>query len=137
MCWYYEIHSFSHHVQLFNRLLCLFQENRLDICCFVRGSKKDVVQNNGALYKLFEAVYVPVLLNKWVRPLVVVTFFAWICSSLAVIPHIDVGLDQEQTFPDDSPVQKYFSVSILLSIHKFVNCFNYLFQTNCIFLCST
>lgn len=66
--------------------------------------------NNGALYKLFEAVYVPSLLNKWVRPAVMVVFFGWLCSSLAVIPHIDVGLDQEQSVPADSPVQKYFSV---------------------------
>lgn len=84
-------------------------ENRYDICCFVRGSKKDVVPNNGALYKLFEAVYVPMLLNKWVRPAVMVVFFGWLCSSLAIIPHIDVGLDQEQSVPADSPVQKYFS----------------------------
>ncbi|KAK3917399.1 NPC intracellular cholesterol transporter 1 [Frankliniella fusca] len=83
-------------------------ENRYDICCFARGSKKDIVPNNGALYKLFEVAYVPMLLNKWVRPLVVVVFFGWLCSSLAVIPHIDVGLDQEQSVPDDSPVQKYF-----------------------------
>ena len=82
----------------------------------MRGSKKDVVQTNGALYKLFEAVYVPLLLNKWVRPVVVVGFFAWICTSLAVIPHVDVGLDQEQSVPADSPVQKYFSVSIQLSM---------------------
>lgn len=65
---------------------------------------------NGALYKLFEACYVPMLLNKWVRPAVMVVFFGWLCSSLAVIPHIDVGLDQEQSVPADSPVQKYFSV---------------------------
>ncbi|XP_034244049.1 NPC intracellular cholesterol transporter 1 isoform X2 [Thrips palmi] len=84
-------------------------ENRYDICCFVRGSKKDVVPNNGALYKLFEAAYVPMLLNKWMRPAVMVIFFGWLCSSLAVIPHIDVGLDQEQSVPADSPVQKYFS----------------------------
>lgn len=88
----------------------LLQENRYDICCFVRGSKKDVVTSNGCLYKLFEAVYVPMLLSKWVRPVVMVGFFAWICTSLAVIPHIDVGLNQEQSVPADSPVQKYFLV---------------------------
>ncbi|XP_026286782.1 NPC intracellular cholesterol transporter 1 isoform X2 [Frankliniella occidentalis] len=83
-------------------------ENRYDICCFARGSKRDIAPNNGALYKLFEVAYVPMLLNKWVRPFVMVVFFGWLCSSLAVIPHIDVGLDQEQSVPDDSPVQKYF-----------------------------
>lgn len=35
-------------------------------------------------------------------------FLGWLCSSLAVIPYIDVGLDQELSMPEDSYVTTYF-----------------------------
>ncbi|XP_017879993.1 NPC intracellular cholesterol transporter 1 isoform X4 [Ceratina calcarata] len=84
--------------------------NRLDVCCFIRGSKKDSGEEavNGLLYKLFKVVYVPILLKKWVRVCVMLIFFGWLCSSIAVVPHIEVGLDQELSMPEDSFVLKYF-----------------------------
>lgn len=60
------------------------------------------------LYKLFKYIYAPFLMKKWVRASVVVVFFGWLCSSIAVIPKIEVGLDQEISMPDDSFVLKYF-----------------------------
>lgn len=42
-----------------------------------------------------------------------IIFFGWICSSIAVVPHIEIGLDQELSMPEDSFVLKYFKVSIL------------------------
>ncbi|KOX79311.1 Niemann-Pick C1 protein [Melipona quadrifasciata] len=84
--------------------------NKLDVCCFIRGSKKDNGEEvvNGILYKLFKIVYVPLLLKKWVRAFVMLVFFGWICSSIAVVPHIEIGLDQELSMPEDSFVLKYF-----------------------------
>ncbi|XP_017762316.1 PREDICTED: Niemann-Pick C1 protein isoform X5 [Eufriesea mexicana] len=84
--------------------------NKLDVCCFVHGSKKDDGEEvvNGILYKLFKVVYVPLLLKKWVRAFVMLIFFGWICSSIAVVPHIEIGLDQELSMPEDSFVLKYF-----------------------------
>ncbi|XP_006621496.1 NPC intracellular cholesterol transporter 1 isoform X3 [Apis dorsata] len=84
--------------------------NKLDVCCFVHGSKKDNGEEvvNGILYKLFKIVYVPLLLKKWVRAFVMIIFFGWICSSIAVVPHIEIGLDQELSMPEDSFVLKYF-----------------------------
>ncbi|XP_068988762.1 NPC intracellular cholesterol transporter 1 isoform X5 [Bombus flavifrons] len=84
--------------------------NKLDVCCFIRGSKKDDGEEvvNGILYKLFKVVYVPLLLKKWVRAFVMIVFFGWICSSIAVVPHIEIGLDQELSMPEDSFVLKYF-----------------------------
>ena len=38
----------------------------------------------------------------------VIIFFGWLCSSLAVAPKIEIGLDQEISMPDDSFVLKYF-----------------------------
>ncbi|PBC32491.1 Niemann-Pick C1 protein [Apis cerana cerana] len=84
--------------------------NKLDVCCFIHGSKKDNGEEvvNGILYKLFKIVYVPLLLKKWVRAFVMIVFFGWICSSIAVVPHIEIGLDQELSMPEDSFVLKYF-----------------------------
>ncbi|XP_076291603.1 Niemann-Pick type C-1a isoform X5 [Lasioglossum baleicum] len=84
--------------------------NRLDVCCFIHGSKKDNGEEaiNGILYKIFKVVYVPLLLKKWVRALVMLVFFGWLCSSIAVVPHIEIGLDQELSMPEDSFVLQYF-----------------------------
>jgi len=61
---------------------------------------------------MFQNVYVPTLMNKFVRPLVVLLFSAWLCMSIVVIPKIDVGLDVELTMTHDSYVLKYFKVNI-------------------------
>ncbi|KAF2896926.1 hypothetical protein ILUMI_09250 [Ignelater luminosus] len=84
--------------------------NRFDVCCFIRGSKKDSMPENqeGLLFSFFKSIYVPVLMNKFVRALVMITFFGWLCSSIAVVPHIEIGLDQELSMPEDSFVLKYF-----------------------------
>ena len=84
------------------------ENNRWDVFCCVRGSKKDHSPPEGMIYKLFKHLYAPFLMKKWVRASVVVIFFGWLCSSLAVIPKIEVGLDQEISMPDDSFVLKYF-----------------------------
>ncbi|KAJ8956648.1 hypothetical protein NQ318_014002 [Aromia moschata] len=48
-------------------------------------------------------------MNKVVRCIVMVVFFGWLCSSIAVVPHIEIGLDQELSMPEDSFVLKYFT----------------------------
>jgi hypothetical protein len=37
-------------------------------------------------------------MKKWVRAGVFVVFFGWLCSSLAVVNKIEIGLDQVQDF---------------------------------------
>ncbi|KAL6430199.1 hypothetical protein ACFW04_007740 [Cataglyphis niger] len=83
--------------------------NRLDVCCFIRSKRDDGEEVvDGILYKIFKVAYVPLLLQKWVRAAVMIVFFGWLCSSIAVIPHIEIGLDQELSMPEDSFVLKYF-----------------------------
>lgn len=88
------------------------ESKRFDIACCFKASKKDKNQaresRKGVIYWLFEQFYAPFVLSKWIRPLVVIVFFGWFCSSLAVTPSIEVGLDQEISMPDDSFVLKYF-----------------------------
>ncbi|XP_067620860.1 NPC intracellular cholesterol transporter 1 isoform X2 [Eurosta solidaginis] len=84
-------------------------ENRLDIFCFIRGKKSDILPNTeGLLYKFFKSVYVPFLMQKTMRVIVMIAFFGWLCSSIAVTPHIEIGLEQELSMPQDSFVLHYF-----------------------------
>ena len=48
-----------------------------------------------------------------VRAVVIVIFFVWLCASVAMVPHIDIGLEEELSMPDDSYVLKYFEVNNL------------------------
>lgn len=64
--------------------------------------------DKGILYAGFKKVWAPTLLKFPVRIAVIVTFFGWLCSSIAVIPYIDVGLNQELSMPEDSHVSTYF-----------------------------
>ena len=85
------------------------ESNRYDIVCCVKGTKKDQDQSEGMLFRLFKHLYGPFLLKKWVRAGVMVLFFGWACSSIAVVPKVEIGLDAEISMPDNSYVLKYFS----------------------------
>lgn len=89
----------------------LQQDNRCDVLCCIRGSDKEGSTSEGLLQKIFKHAYAPFLLSKVVRPIVIVVFAGWLCTSLAVLPKLDIGLDQELSMPDDSYLQKYFEVS--------------------------
>ncbi|KAL5280790.1 NPC1.2 family protein [Megaselia abdita] len=94
-------------------------DNRLDICCFIRGKKTDpnIPVSQGLLYKFFKSIYVPFLMKKTVRVTVMIVFFGWLCSSIAIAPRIDIGLNQELSMPEDSYVLHYFkSLNKYLSI---------------------
>ncbi|XP_055927893.1 NPC intracellular cholesterol transporter 1-like isoform X2 [Argiope bruennichi] len=95
--------------------LCLFtldvkrQENhRLDLFCCIRTSKQEKINTKGVLYKFFKNVYAPLLLNNFSRVLVLIAFLGWLCSSVAVLNKIDIGLDQELAMPEDSYMLNYF-----------------------------
>uniref|UniRef100_A0A6G1S848 Niemann-Pick C1 protein n=1 Tax=Aceria tosichella TaxID=561515 RepID=A0A6G1S848_9ACAR len=61
------------------------------------------------LYRVFESYIAPALMKPIVRIISIVVFIAWLCVSLVVIRHIDVGLDQTMSVPEDSYMQDYFS----------------------------
>ena len=64
------------------------------------------------LLQLFESVYAPFLMKPLTRAFVIVVFTFWLCSSVAMVAHMDVGLEEELSMPDDSYVLKYFQVII-------------------------
>jgi Niemann-Pick C1 protein len=74
-----------------------------------QGKKQDKGERTpGLLYRGFKEVYAPFLFKFPVRVAVLVAFFGWLCMSLSVLPHVDVGLDQELSMPEDSYVLEYF-----------------------------
>lgn len=87
------------------------ESNRFDVCCFIKGSKKEntpQINQEGLLYSFFKSIYVPFLMNKYIRVLVMIVFYGWLCSSIAVAPNIEIGLDQDLSMPEDSYVLNYF-----------------------------
>ncbi|XP_055940825.1 NPC intracellular cholesterol transporter 1-like isoform X2 [Argiope bruennichi] len=86
------------------------ESHRLDICCCIKVNANNAPrQGKGLLYHVFEKFYAPFLMKDIVRCCVMLVFSAWICTSIAVIDRIDVGLDQKLSMPKDSYVLKYFT----------------------------
>jgi len=98
------------------------EARRYDVFCCIRSAKKttgggegdagggasSAAGGEGTLYRVFKYLYAPFLMRPGMRAAVVVAFFGWFCASLAVVPDVAVGLDQEISMPDDSYVLKYF-----------------------------
>ncbi|XP_016663110.1 NPC intracellular cholesterol transporter 1 isoform X2 [Acyrthosiphon pisum] len=88
----------------------------LQMSCFIgllaldakRKTVKQEIKKQSLVFTTFQKLYVPAIMNKYVRPLIVLLFSAWLCMSIVVIPKIDVGLDVELTMTHDSYVLKYF-----------------------------
>lgn len=86
-------------------------ENRLDILCCIKTkkSKKPTDINGGLLYAFFRDIYSDFLLNDFVRCIVLFMFSAWLCTSIATLDKIHIGLEQELSMPDDSYMTDYFA----------------------------
>lgn len=84
------------------------EDNRFDVCCCIRRSKVEKESDTRFLHKVFETTYAPFLMRPWVRAVVIVLFIFWLCASVAMVPHIEIGLEEELSMPDDSYVLKYF-----------------------------
>lgn len=92
-------------------------ENRFDILFFIRGNDANIPRSEETtLYSFFKKIYVPILMEKNTRVFVIISFIGWFCWSIAMAPHIEVGLDQELAMPEDSFVLKYFQF-----LKKYVN----------------
>ncbi len=81
----------------------------------IRKIKKE--KSSGVLYGLFKNYYAPFLLNKKVRPVVIILFLGFLFLSLSFLPRVSSGLDQKLSMPRDSYVLDYFeSLSKYLSV---------------------
>ncbi|XP_015750600.1 PREDICTED: Niemann-Pick C1 protein-like, partial [Acropora digitifera] len=84
------------------------QNNRYDLCCCIKEPKKDSSGNISCNMYVVMKYFAEVLLSDIVRPVVMAFFVGLLFFSIAVIPKIDVGLDQELALPRDSYVLNWF-----------------------------
>ncbi|CAF5029597.1 unnamed protein product, partial [Rotaria magnacalcarata] len=66
-------------------------------------------ENDGLLYRIFKDYYAPFVMNDYVRPIVIFVFFTWLAASIALIPYVKIGLEQNITMPKDSYMIDYFT----------------------------
>ncbi|XP_076063159.1 Niemann-Pick type C-1a isoform X2 [Oratosquilla oratoria] len=95
-------------VSLFSLDVAREEDNRFDVCCCIRQSKSEREPETRFLHKVFETTYAPFLMRPYVRAVVVVVFTFWLCASVAMVPHMEIGLEEELSMPEDSYVLKYF-----------------------------
>lgn len=92
-------------------------ENRFDICCCIKLKDKNEETHEGCLFSLVKNYYARFITKNWVRPIVIVVFAFWFCLSGALMMHVDIGLDQSLSMPQDSYVLQYFhNLSEYLSV---------------------
>ena len=105
--------DFSMQLTCFVALLSLDvkrqDSSRYDVLCCVASKKKMEKPNhgNGFLYRAVKNVYAPNLLRFPIRVVVLIVFCGWFCTSVAVWPKLDVGLDQDLVMPQDSYIAGY------------------------------
>jgi len=87
------------------------ESKRFDMCCCIKlpKSEKDETKDGGYLYWLVNNYYAHAIMESWVRPIVMVVFIGWFLASAAMTAHLDVGLDQSLSMPEDSYVLNYFN----------------------------
>ena len=87
-------------------------DNRLDILWCVKAKKSEkhpAIGKEGLLFTFFRDIYSPFLMKDNVRILVLLGFGAWLCSSIAVLDKLHIGLEQELSMPEDSYMINYFN----------------------------
>lgn len=75
----------------------------------VEQNEKSSTKNGGLLLRIFRNYYAPLIMHKYVRPTVIFIFFTWLAVSIALLPYVKIGLDQNLTMPKDSYMIDYFS----------------------------
>jgi Niemann-Pick C1 protein len=81
----------------------LRQTSKLEPC------EEHLMEMDGFLFGLFKRYYAPFIMNCYVRPTVIFIFSTWLAISIALLPYVKVGLDQNITMPKDSYMLNYFS----------------------------
>lgn len=87
-------------------------------CCCEKTPRKEKQQNtDGYLYHLVNNYYADILLTQWLRPIIIVIFVGYFLASIAMTCHLEIGLDQALSMPEDSYVLDYFgNITAYLSV---------------------
>lgn len=81
----------------------------MDVFCCFKVNAEDTERSN-ILKSTFEKIFTPFVLNKCMRPLIIVVFFGWHILSVLVLPDISLGLEQDLALPKDSYIKNYLKV---------------------------
>ncbi|KAL1962370.1 hypothetical protein VTN77DRAFT_9783 [Rasamsonia byssochlamydoides] len=73
------------------------------------GNMYDDLAGESTLQKLIRRVYAPLLLGRKVKVAVVIIFLGLFTAGLALIPEVQLGLDQRIAIPSDSYLIQYFN----------------------------
>lgn len=90
------------------------EAGRLDLFCCIKAKKRvnaeedASVPKEGALFAFFRDIYSPFLMKDSIRVVVLIGFAFWFCSSISVLDKVHIGLEQQDTMPDDSYLKRYF-----------------------------
>lgn len=66
------------------------------------------VEEEGSLQRFIRLIYAPALLGKKTKVAVMTIFLGFFTAGLALLPHVELGLDQRIAIPSDSYLIKYF-----------------------------
>jgi Niemann-Pick C1 protein len=90
-------------------------KDRYDICCCGGLGKMDDDHepgngncHGGILYQFMRRVFAPFVLERKMRIVIISAFSVLLACSIAVIPKIELGLEQTLSFPTDSYLMDYF-----------------------------
>ncbi|GLV43405.1 Niemann-Pick type C-1a [Carabus blaptoides fortunei] len=89
-----------------------YVSNRMDVlfCWQLEPNSNDEMDDDkGCLHRFWSNVFTPFIMNYKTRVAIIIIFLFWLCSSIAMAPGIEPGLDQELSMPQDSHVLKYFA----------------------------
>ncbi|XP_067087125.1 NPC1-like intracellular cholesterol transporter 1 [Osmerus mordax] len=83
--------------------------NRCELaCCVTVTTQRPTKPNEGFLLPLMRKYYAPFLLHPVSRVVVMVVFLFMFCSSIYLMFHVTVGLDQELAMPEGSYMLDFF-----------------------------
>uniref|UniRef100_A0A6Q2YWP9 SSD domain-containing protein n=1 Tax=Esox lucius TaxID=8010 RepID=A0A6Q2YWP9_ESOLU len=83
--------------------------NRCEVvCCITVKTPAPSKPNEGFLLPIMRKYYAPVLLHPVTRVIVMVVFITMLMSSIYLMLHVTVGLDQELAMPKGSYMLEYF-----------------------------
>ena len=84
---------------------------RVDVAFCIKLSIKDeeeIKSKKSLLHKFFKNCYTRILLNDYVRAIIIVLFVGFFCACLGMCNKLKVGLDQKLPMPKNSYQIKYF-----------------------------
>jgi Niemann-Pick C1 protein len=84
------------------------EEENTSLIAKIKKPIRKPKRSGGLLFYVFKNYYSKFLLNKYVRPFVILLFMLLLFSCVSLAPLVDIGLDQKLSMPKDSYVLDYF-----------------------------